>query len=252
MYLFAGTSFGHIQPASPPSGGWPITTIFDRLEAAGIRWTFYYQISSTNYLASWHNYSKYAAEGRVKPISAWFTDVQDPSKLAQVIFIERWSGLDEHPGSNIQKGAAQAAKIINALMHSTSWSSSALIFTYDEGGGLYDHVLPPQVPAPDNIAPIYFSGAVPGDFKHTGFRVPMIVFSPWAKPNYVSHVVRDHTSILKLIETRFGVAPLGYRDAAADDMTELFDFTNPHWLTPPAMPSQPTNGVCDWSKETAP
>jgi phospholipase C len=65
-------------------------------------------------------------------------------------------------------------------------------------------------------------------------------------------VTRDFTSILKMIEVRFGLTPLTARDAAADDMAEFFDFSNAHWLTPPALPVQPTTGLCDKTKERAP
>lgn len=80
----------------------------------------------------------------------------------------------------------------------------------------------------------------------------MGVISPWAKPHYVSHTWRDLTSILRLIEVRFKVAPLTARDAAADDMMEFFNFNNAYWLTPPMLPVQPTNGTCDLTKEKAP
>jgi phospholipase C len=137
-------------------------------------------------------------------------------------------------------------------LHSPSWSSSVFILTYDEGGGLYDHVPPVTLPAPDSIPPMLKSGDLPGNFTTSGFRVPMIVISPWSKPHFVSHVKRDHSSILKLIETRFGLPALTQRDAQADSMTEFFDFSSPHWLTPPAMPSQPTSGACSFSLEKAP
>jgi phospholipase C len=96
------------------------------------------------------------------------------------------------------------------------------------------------------------SSGYPGDFKHTGFRVPMIVVSPWSKPNFVSHTWRDYTSILRLIEDRFGVAPLTARDAAADNMMEFFNFSTPHWLTPPPLPQQLQNKACDYNLEKAP
>jgi phospholipase C len=67
----------------------------------------------------------------------------------------------------------------------------------------------------------------------------VIVVSPWAKKNFVSHTPRTTSSILKLIETRFGLPSLTNRDATADDMTEFFDFANPPWMTPPPMPDQP-------------
>jgi phospholipase C len=76
--------------------------------------------------------------------------------------------------------------------------------------------------------------------------------SPWTGPHQVSHTVNDHTAILKFIETRFKLPPLTARDAAADAMLEFFNFTNPPWMTPPSMPTQPTNGPCNLNSERAP
>jgi phospholipase C len=95
-------------------------------------------------------------------------------------------------------------------------------------------------------------GDEPGDFTESGQRVPFIMISPWVRPNYVSHVNRDHTSILKFIETRFALPALSARDGAADDMTELFDFSQPHLATPPSLPDQPLNRPCDLTREKAP
>jgi phospholipase C len=79
------------------------------------------------------------------------------------------------------------------------------------------------------------------------------VVSPFVKPHFVSHTNRELTSILKLIETRFNLAPLTARDAAADDMTEFFDFVNPPaFLTPPLLPAQPTTGLDDITKQAPP
>ncbi len=104
-------------------------------------------------------------------------------------------------------------------MNSPAWHDSVFILAYDEGGGLDDHVPPFTVVAPDDNPPQLKPGDLPGDFTLSGFRVPMIVVSPWVKPHFVSHTNRDLTSILKLIETRFSLPPLTRRDAAADDMT---------------------------------
>ena len=82
------------------------------------------------------------------------------------------------------------------------------------------------------------------DFVYTGYRVPLIVISPFAKKNYVSHTVADYTAWLKLVETRFKLPSLNQRDAAQMDMTEFFDFQNAPWKTPPATPVQPTSGPC--------
>jgi phospholipase C len=257
MYLFAGTSFGHVDPDPPPSGGWPQPTIFDHLDAAGVSWAYYYQDNGI-YLPEWTTYQRDAA--KLRPISApsgtpnWYADIQNEATLPSVIFIERGgpSGLDEHPNTFLQKGAANTAKILNALLASPSWSSSAFILTYDEFGGEFDHVIPARVIPPDGTAPMLTAGEPAGDFAHTGFRVPFVIVSPWVKPHFVSHTTREFTSILRLIEDRFGVAPLTARDAAADNMMEFFDFSTPHWLTPPALPLQPTNGACNKSLEKAP
>jgi phospholipase C len=118
---------------------------------------------------------------------------------------------------------------------------------------LYDHVPPYSVPAPDNIAPIAsITPTLPGDFTLSGFRIPLLVVSPWVKPHFVSHRPREFTSIIKLIEVRFGLPSLTARDAAADDLTEFFDFSKPAWLVPPQLPPQPTNGACNWNLEISP
>jgi phospholipase C len=104
------------------------------------------------------------------------------------------------------------------------------------------------------VAPSPNTTVVAGDFKSTSMRVPFIMVSPYAKPHYTSHVVRDLTSIDKLIETRFVLNPLTARDDAQDDMQELFNFSAAPRLTVPSLPAQPTTGVCDKTKEaqTAP
>lgn len=118
---------------------------------------------------------------------------------------------------------------------------------------LYDHVPPQATVNPDGIAPIDLQ---PGDictsgtgancdFNYTGFRIPMIVVSPFTKRNYVSHSVADYTAILKLIETRFDLPSLTKRDAAQIDMTEFFDFQNVPWATPPSPPVQANSGTCN-------
>src|SRR5207302_1297713 len=136
---------------------------------------------------------------------------------------------------------------------SSSWKDSAFILTFDESGGLYDHVPPPTsgVPNPDGIKPVDLITQTPadpqGDFTRYGFRVPLMVVSPFTKKNYVSHTVTDSTAILRMIELRFGLPNLTKRDAVAMDMSEFFDFTNAPWATPPAAsarPTQPTNGAC--------
>lgn len=252
LYLFTGTSFGNAFPPNPPAGGFIQPTIFDRLQQAGISWRYYYQQSATT--AFIQQFSGYQAEkANVVPIANWYNDVLNESTLPSVIFIERVNATDEHPDANVQTGAAFASGVINALMNSPSWADSALIFTYDEGGGLYDHVAPARAIPPDNTPPNVGPTDKQGAFNQTGFRLPLIVFSPWARPSFVSHTTRDYMSILRLIEDRFGLQPLTLRDANADNMMEFFDFSGgPQLLTPPPLPTQPTNGTCNAKMEKAP
>ena len=246
MYLFAGTSFGHIDNHdSVPSNGWPQPTIFDSLDNANIPWKYYY-LDSSVFLAQWNTWYKNNGQdqGNVRSINEWYSILNDPNAdnlLPPVVFIERGSvsGLDEHPENNVTIGAGPASQVIEALLHSAAWQSSVMIFTYDEGGGLYDHVPPFGEPSPDGIKPMLTPGDVPGDFNFSGFRVPLIVISPWVKPHFVSHVPRDFTAILRLIETRFNLPTLTKRDAAQDNMVEFFDFTSPALINPPPLPTQP-------------
>jgi phospholipase C len=256
MYIFSATSAGHIFPDPPPDGGFPMKTIFELLKDYHVSWRYYYMDNSV-FLAQFKAWTDPAITSNVSNISDYYkmlADADADTLLPQVIFIERAgsTGLDEHPDNNTQLGVVVTEQLLAALFQSKAWASSAFILTYDEAGGLYDHVPPFQIAAPDNIQPIASSGfetPLPGDFVHSGFRVPMIVISPWVKPGFVSHTPRELTSILKLIEKRFNLPSLTARDMAADDMMEFFDFTYPHMLTPPPLPAQPTNGTCDFNLE---
>lgn len=253
LYLFAATSAGHVY--SPPA---PLTnkTIFELLENAGISWKVYVTDSGTHHFDAFQPFaSQHAAN--VVPVSQYLTDVQNGT-LPAVALIESGynSGLDEHPDNNVQVGAAYAASLINALMNSPSWKDSVFILTYDEGGGLYDHVPPQPTVSPDGIPPsdlaptdICATGnGANCDFTFTGFRVPLLVISPFTRKNYVSHTPADFTAILKFIQTRFDLPSLTKRDAAQMDMTEFFDFDRVPWATPPTPPVQTTSGVCDFQR----
>jgi phospholipase C len=253
MYLFTATSFGHIHSDLWPEGGWTQPTIFQRLREAGISFRYYYQDDSV-FLAQFNDWP--IDQSFVYPISRYFQDIQNPATLPQVIFIERGEHInnDEHPNNNVQNGAAFVASTITALMASPSWKESAYILNYDEGGGMYDHVPPVPITVPDDIAPIKIKGDAPGGFDVSGFRVPIVVMSPFSKPHFVSHTVRDHTAVLKFIEERFGLAPLTRRDAASPSMWEFFDLSSAPFMTPPTLPAQPASGkACtqaDYAKET--
>jgi len=245
MYLTGATSLGEWQNSPPvPAGGWLAETLYDRLDQKGISWKYYYQDPNTIEIKNWTTYTRDAS--KVVPLSQYYTDLTNGT-LPQVVFIERGFD-DEHPGKNFQPGQQLGKKIIDALMASSAWSSSIYIQTYDEGGGLYDHVPPATVVPPDNIAPKLSSTDFQAGFNQSGFRVPLLVVSPYAKKNFVSHKVRDFTAMLKLVETRFGLEPLTARDNAADNMVEFFDFVSTPRLTKPALPTPVTNILCDYSK----
>jgi phospholipase C len=289
----AGTSFGHEYPdfdANHPKYAAP--TIFHNMNAANVSWIYYYHDGI--FLANFADFKDPAIGPKTYPDTDLFAKLNgtcsascDPDKvLPQVIFIDSasgGSGLDEHPDNNIQTGAAYVQSIIAALMNSDAWQDSVFILSYDEGGGLYDHVPPFMVDPPDSI----LQGQCPDPnngssgyctigklgqtastslFNLTGFRVPMIVISPYAKAHYVSHTQLDYTAILAFIENTFNVPNLTKRDLQwknQADMQEFFDFTTtpPPSLKPPPpstltwpqfLPQQPTGALCDQTKESGP
>lgn len=261
MYLFSGTSQGHIRPdaGGHPLYTWP--TIFRKLANAGISFGIYYQ-DKTDFIKEFKDGSDTRISSKIHPISTYYSILSSSnadSALPAVVFIERSGGLDEHPLNNVQKGSADVSKMINALLHSSAWHDSVFILTFDESGGLYDHVPPVAVVPPDSITPNFQPGDLtkgadgkPFGFNNTGNRVPLIVISPWVKPHYVSHTPMELTSILKFVETRFGLTALTQRDAHAPNMTEFFDFTTAHFAVPPSLPTQPTSGKCSFQLETTP
>jgi phospholipase C len=282
MYLMAATSFGHQYPDATGHPLYAARTIFNALNAANVNWLYYYKDGV--FLANFADFQDPRIQSRVFPDTDLMNrlagqcsgEVCDPDEaLPQVIFIDSPSGishLDEHPDNNIQTGAAYVQSIITALMKSNAWKDSIFILTYDEGGGLYDHVPPFMVPPPDITAPgqcpdansgspAYCKvGTLGGTFNLTGFRVPLMVISPYAKPNFVSHVPRDYTAILAFIEKQFGMSWLTERDRyfqdPSRDMSEFFDFSTPAMLNAPngqawteVLTSQPMTGVCEPSME---
>ena len=151
---------------------------------------------------------------------------------------------EENP-QDIQYGEVFLAQVVNALMASPSWEKVLFIWTYDEHGGYFDHVPPPPAVVPDDTPPdVAVPPDRPGGYDRYGFRVPMGLVSPYAKADYVSHVVSDHTSILKLIETKWNLPALTERDARASNLLDMVDlkappaFRHPPGLPPAADPSK--------------
>ncbi len=280
LYIFAATSQGYAH--EPSQGQLTSKTIYQELDEKGISWKIYVtdpKPTFLTYLSFFTYWNDPAVQKHTAPLddaakaalpgtdfasrSSYMDDLKNGT-LPSVAFIETgmFSGRDEHPSNvnksngnavgevNVQKGAQLISTVINALMQSSSWKDSVFFFTYDEGGGLFDHVPPLAVPSPDGVKPKDLGpNEIPGDFTITGFRIPNIIVSPFAKKNFVSHTGMDYTAFLKFIETRWALAPLNARDAAMPTMEEFFDFTNPPWLTPPTPPEQNTNGSCNFNKE---
>ncbi len=275
FYSLAATSFGHVvTPAdtsggdTPPAQGFqPINgTIFEKLDAKGIKWSEYYdphddpEVEDEVMPSRPYGHVFRPTSPNYLLMSQFYTDAA-AGNLAQVVWIDLQ--YDEHPPADIRAGQQEVAQVITAIRNSLAWSTSIVIFSYDEHGGAYDHARPPAATPPDKIppglcadnsnppgslhpgggaacsesfteaqslCPSMTSSTFPADcaaFKQLGIRVPLVAISPFAKPAYVSHVVSDHTSILALIEKRFmpGVH-LTRRDAAASTLEDLFDFTH--------------------------
>jgi len=251
LYAMAATSHGVVNK---PLTQVKINTIFDELEQKGISWKNYVpDYPNGSSLKPFPIFAKFTGT-KIVPMSQYFTDAKNGT-LPQVAFIDRDSkaGLDEHPGPGIsvQKGAAYVKTVIDALMASSNWDDSVFFFTYDEGGGFYDHVPPVATVSPDGIPPVLGTNdtctATPGpmcDFVYTGFRLPNFVVSPFSKAHYVDHTNMDTTAILTFIEKRFGVQPLTERDKNEPDISYFFDFAGKPNLTPPTPPTQPMNGPC--------
>jgi phospholipase C len=177
----------------------------------------------------------------------YYADLKNGT-LPQVVYIEPNTVTNEHTATNNQLGAAHMADLINALMQSSAWSSSVFFLSYDHGGQ-YDHVPPQETVNPDSIPPALGLNDRKDDYSRTGFRVPLLVISPFTKKSYVSHLVMDQTAVLKFIETRFGLPTLSARDAIQPDLTpEFFDLVNIPNATPPTPPVQPTNAPCYYTK----
>jgi phospholipase C len=251
-FLLAGTAAGIISTTTaallaptPPNG-----TIFDRLNAHHITWTDYY--SDLPAVAVIPDVLRKNPKNIAKA-SQFITDAA-AGKLPSVSFVDpNFGHQSEEDPQDIRQGERFAAAVINAAMHGKAWSKTLLIWTYDEHGGYYDHVAPPAAIKPDDIAPeITVPPDLPGAYDRYGFRVPAVIVSPYARKNYVSHVVHDHTSILKLIETKWNLGAMTFRDANASNLLDSLDFkSKPAFLKPPKLPASALPASVDIDKSSA-
>jgi phospholipase C len=235
-YLISATSLGMINDTIPSFTSYPPNgTIFDRLEDAGITWKDYCSTLGV-VISTTELYPELYARNvgtNVVGIDHFFEDAASGQLPGFSLVEPNYLLSSEEDPQNIVMGEHFAAEVINAVIAGPAWESTLLIWNYDEHGGYYDHVPPPAALPPDDIPP---DGAPAyNGFAQYGFRVPCAVVSPWARPNYVSHEVFDHTSICALAEAKWNLPAMTYRDANANAMLDMLDLGNPAFLDPPAL-----------------
>jgi phospholipase C len=219
MYLLAGQSGGITSDVNLLPNRSAYTFYFkfigDELNTKGITWKYYSGFpdffNGFNPLPAFSEFKTNASMWKHLAYDRqFFIDIAQ-GNLPHVAFVTPQSDqCSEHPPYDVTCGQNFVVRVVNAVMQSRYWNSSAIFVTWDEYGGFYDHVPPPQV-----------------DKFGYGFRVPLLIISPYARQGFIDHKVADHTSILKFIETIFSLPPLTQRDASASNLMEAFDFSQP-------------------------
>ncbi len=223
-----------------------VPTIWDRLIEAGVSARYYY--SNVPFLALWG--SKYL--GIAAPIAEFVRDAAAGTLPAvsfvdpQFTILDNGTGDDDHPHADIRRGDAFLALVFEALSRGPGWPGTVAIVNFDEWGGFFEHVAPPRAAAPNLVDPDIVGGRT-----LLGFRVPVVVASPFSRGSSlfprVSHVRFDHTSVLKLIEWRWWLQPLTARDASADvaNLAYALQFNEPDIDVPPLLlPAAPPPVAC--------
>ena len=262
-FLMAGTAYGNITTDTaslsdpPPPNG----TIFDRLHAYGVSWRNYFtDLPQTgiipsiieHYPGNLATYAQFRADcaagtlpavsfvdpefGVVSEVGAALAGLPGLGSVAGAL---EDTGGDEEDPQDLSYGENWAYNTVQAVLQSPAWPRTLLIYTYDEHGGYYDHVDPPKAIAPDSIPPALAAGDVPGGYDIYGPRVPAVVASPYSRPNAVTNVVHDHTSVLATIEAKWNLPALTYRDANAATVADFLDVRGAAFLDPPAIAAPP-------------
>lgn len=209
MYLHSGQSGGLTENKLPGAGGLDWPSLWSHLNEAGVPWAYYF--STVPFVPLFRGLD---SQGKVRRVDYEFFDDAAAGTLPPVVFIDPAFGVnDDHPPLPPILGQQLIASIYNALAASPQWVNTLFVITYDENGGLFDHVPPPR--AADDRAR--------EGFDQLGFRVPTVLAGPYVKPGYVSSVPYDHTSVLAHINRMFGLKALGARDAAARDLSDAID-----------------------------
>lgn len=240
LYLMGATSYGvgDNSVVTLDTFDHPAPQIFSLLEAAGRTWKDYTDGPHQVLFYPWFGFQRSTLDRFADVKCGLLSDIQNGT-LPDVAFVmgsEIGETSDEGPSALAGIGGVLVEQIVRALFASPSWKDTALFITYDENGGMADHVPPIPACEPDGLLPHDEKNVpLPGRFDRTGFRVPFIVVSPYARKHYVSHVPHDHTAITRFIEARFGLPALTRRDANATPPMDMFDFKSPPFMTPPAI-----------------
>lgn len=216
-----------------------LPTLWDTLASHGVSGRYYF--SDIPFLGLWGD--KYRSITR--NIAQFYLDCA-LGRLPAVSFVDpRFIGAEfgltdnDHPHADVRNGQAFLNGIYEAVISSPNWPATVLVINYDEWGGFFDHVPPPSAPTP---AADLVAGNNDGLL---GFRVPCLVIAPWAQRGAVAHDQYDHTSILKMIEDRWGLPPLTVRDAGARSLADVLDLNHPVLDAPRfAVPGESYEHLC--------
>lgn len=208
MYWHTGQSHG-IDANMLPTAGFDWPSIYHRLDAAGVDWSYFFGNIAVPGLIK----DLPGVDAHLLPFGKFF-DQARAGTLPPVVYIDpSFYVNDDHPPLHPILGQELIASIYTSLAASPQWKDCTFLVTYDEHGGFFDHVPPPTTV--DDYAST--------GFNQMGFRVPTMVIGPYVKEGHVSSVVYDHTSVLRHIERRFSLAPLTKRSSAANDLDDCFD-----------------------------
>jgi phospholipase C len=199
------------QQGSPVFPCFNRTSLMDLLDENSLTWHYYQAVSgpglwnAPDAVSPTYNSSEFSTDV-VVPSSQFLTDIGN-GVLSNVTWITPTAQASDHPLINDGSGPDWVASVVNAIGESQFWDNTAIFVVWDDWGGWYDHVAPP----------IYTS-------YELGFRVPMLVISPYANTGYVSHTQHEFGSILKFTEEQFGLPSMGTTDERADDLSDCFNF----------------------------
>ncbi len=230
-YLIAGTSAGMTDDSGVSLVNLatlaPAGTIFNMLDKYGISWENYVSSFPTGATPELYALNDTVPElFHHKGLSSFFTDAAAGKLPSFSLLDPSYTTQSQENPQNIVVGEALISQVVHAIGASPLWRSTLLVLMYDEHGGYYDHVPPPAAIPPDNIGPLVQPGESTYDgFARYGIRVPSVVVSPYAKPGHVSHTLHDHTSVLAMVERKWNLPALTYRDANANDLTDFLDLS---------------------------